>query len=452
MDKKILGILLILTAFALTSCGSALADYYEGYGAAFVSDGGREQPEAQPVGDDITVSRGMLAMMIALTFADPAEIDRAERVITFVDTTPEDWFDKYINKAFYLGWLGGFGNEFRPHDPLTLEHAQAVLDVMDEYNPIRIQLTDENRHMAISYALWVSLYTQMLENITGNGGLAALNIRKVDAVVLLTPDFNSELPTDNIVTNLGRFATHGLNFDPYLDREVTLLLRGGHVLAIAGISNPTPTLRNAFLAERGTGTITLLSGGAGRTFNIDPRLLETLPEGRIADVTIENGRAVAVQVFGESISGVVVEISNGHIEFEGMGRVPTHEDFAIYSMLSTSSPVTLGRASQITIGYDVADFTLRNGEIAAATILRRPVPSHIRVVLSTTGFQGRIHQAVELRSAGRLTIHAHDGITELAPGEIFRLGYQNAHLLGGGRITIHPAGDNQIEIMSFSRN
>ncbi|MCL2619607.1 MAG: SpoIID/LytB domain-containing protein [Defluviitaleaceae bacterium] len=450
MDKRVFGGILTVLLFILVGCGSALTQYYEGYGSAFVRDGEGERPASQPAGDDVTVSRGLAAMMIALSFADPAEIDRTQRIITFSDTEPDDWFDKYINKSYYLGYLSGFGDEFRPHDPLTLQQAQFILDGLDPYNPIRIQLTDENRNMAISYALWVNLYIQMLENISGSAGVTALGLRQTDAVVLLTSDFNQNLPTGNIVTSGGRFAVQGLDFTPYLDKEVALLLRGSYVIAVAGISNPVPTLRNAFLAERGRDTITIFAGGAGRTFDIDPRLLTTLPAGRIVDVTIENGRAVAVQVFDDNISGVVKEIGNGFIEIDGMGRVSTRQDFAIYSMLST--PVALGRTSQITIGYDVADFTLRDGEISAAVILRRPVPTHIRVVLSTTGFGSRIHSTVELRSAGGLAVHTYDGITNFGAGEVFRLGYQNAHLLGGGRISIHPLGDDKIEIMTISRN
>lgn len=449
MDKRVFGGFLTFLLLILVGCAPALAQYYEGYGVAFVRDGEREGPTTQPAGDDVTVSRGLAAMMIALSFASPAEIDRTQRVITFVDTTRDDWFDRYINKAYYLGHLSGFGDEFRPHQPLTLEQAQFILDRLDPYNPIRIQLTDENRHMAISYALWVSLYIQMLENISG-GAVNALGLAQTNAVVLLTPDFNHNLPTGNIVTSSGRFVVQGLDFAPYLDKEITLLLRGNYVLAVAGISDTMPTLRNAFLAERGRDTITVFAGGAGRTFDIEPRLLETLPPGRIADITINNGQAVSVQIFDDNISGVVKEIGNGFIEIDGMGRVPTREDFAIYSLLS--APVSLGRTSQITIGYDVADFTMRDSQIAAAVILRRPVPSHIRVVLSTTGFQSRIHTTVELRSAGGLAVYAHDGVTNLAPYEVFRLGYQNAHLLGGERIAIHPLGDDKIEIMTISRN
>ncbi|MCL2854757.1 MAG: SpoIID/LytB domain-containing protein [Defluviitaleaceae bacterium] len=410
MYKRLKFAALTFLLLTLTACGTAIRDYYQGYGAAFVRDA---PPPSTPAGDHIAATHALVAQMINLVF--------------------EGFENHEIHENH--------------NQPLALRDAQTLLDKLHDANPIRIGITDENAHMPISLALWTSLYIQLLENM---GGLAQFGIRQLDAVILATPDINTSLPAGHIVTTHGHFNAGLLDFTPYLDNEVALLLIGGNILAPSAVQNPAPTLQNAFIAERGTSTITIFAHGIGRTFDADRNMLRNLPQGQIADITISSGQALAVYVLSETITGAVLELSNGFLEIEGLGRLSIHEGFAIYSLLS--NPVSLGRPHQITIGYDVAEFVKRDGQIAAAIILRRPVPGQIRVVLSTTGFHSRIHEVVELRSAGGLEIHAHDGITQLAPGEIFRLSYHNAYLLGGGRLTIKPLTDDRVEILTITRN
>lgn len=452
MDKRFLVMLLLL--LFLAACGANTEALEEG-GTPFVSDGaeGLMQPQPVLIGDDMPITRGLVAKMIALTFASQAQIDQSQRYINFIDTSPDRWYDRYINKAYILGYLGGDGEHFYPDQPLTLQQAQIILDRLDDDNSIRMNITSENAHMPISYALWVSLFSQMLEN-TGGAAQRGLSVQEV--IVLATPSFNASLPADNIVTDRGHFSVRGLDFEPHLNTQVSILARGNEVLAVLETVSLTPTIRNALIVQTSEanthlGLVTVFVGGVGRTFAAEPAIIASMPQGGIADIAINGHRATAVNVMGSNISGVVKEVGAGHIEIEGIGRVATHENFSIYSLVG--GEISAGRPSQITIGYDIASFVLReNGEIGAAIILRRPVPEHIRVLITTTGFASRVHQTVELRSAGGLLVHAPDGVTELGAGEVFRLGYQNAHLLGCGRIVVEPRGEAKIEIVSINRN
>ncbi|MDR2167610.1 MAG: SpoIID/LytB domain-containing protein [Clostridiales bacterium] len=441
--------LLLLLTFVMFLAACRGNTEYDEFDEPFVADGvALEERQLEPAWDDAPILRASVARMVALTFSDSAAINQAPRIINFADSTPEDWFDKYINKAYTLGHLSGAGGYFYPNEPLTLEHAQLLLERLNPNNTIRIQLSDENRHMAVSYALWVNLYMQMLEDLQARGYAAAL--QTVDAVVLITPGFNGNLPAGNIVTNRGAFNAAGLDFEGFLDVELNLLVRGNSALAIVGVLNYTPTLQNVFIVERNSESISIFSGGAGRTYAIDAAISANLPQGRIGDITIDGGRVTAVRLFSQSQSGVVLEVGADFIEIEGLGRISTHGNFSIFSLIG--GQVALGRPGQITIGYDVADFVMREGEIAAAIVLRRPTPEHIRVLLMTTGFAGRIHDHVELRSAGGLRVYAPEGVIELAPGEVFRVDALNSHLLGGERVRIEPAGGYKIEILSIRRN
>jgi len=451
MDKRLaIVIFLLLAAAVLAACGGGYETNEGAYMPAFVQDAA-ETPaaEMETIGDDMPISRGMAAKIIALTFSDRQDIDQAIRSINFSDTHVSLWHDRYINTAVALGHLGGSGVNFYPDSPLTLEQAQFILDRLDPYNPIRIQLTDDNRRLAISYALWMNLYMQLLDNISGEAHtFEYFDISQKDVIVLITPEFNSALPPGHIITNHGHFTAAGIDFSGYLDKEVNILHRDNEVIAILGITNPTPTIRNAFVAAKTPDSITIFSGGAQRTYEFDTT---SLPSGLIADIRINGKMAEFVQIFSNTIDGAVKEIYDDAVEIDGAGALPLHSSFAIYNL--KGNPVTIGSHNQITIGYNSADFIIRDGQIAAAVVLRHPMPEHVRVVLSTTGFAGRIHSAVELVSEAGFAIHTNQEIIDVPGGQIFRLSStENIHLMDHGRITIVPNDSSRIAIPTIGRN
>jgi len=446
MNKRACFVTILLMAAALLSGCSAAANLVEPMDPspiAFVSDGSIAA-DFSATGDDVPISRALVAKMIALTFANPATINQTPKAINFADTNDGLWYDKYINMAVSLGKLSGVGDRFFPEDHLTLEHAQSILDRLDPSNEIRIQLTDDNRHLAISYALWVSLYTQMLENISAGRGFEYFGITQERAVVLITPEFNSALPNGHVITNLGHFTTAGLSLNEFLDQEISFLHRDGEIFAILGVSEVAPTLHNVYIAQRTADSITIFVGGAQRTYAFDAA---ALPPGNIADVRINGRNAEAVRIFGQSISGIVKQADEILIEIEGIGRIDVHDVFGIYN---TIGAVTLGNFEQITIGYDVAEFVLRDGKITAAIIQRRPTPEHIRVVLSTTGFASRVHNDVQLRSAAGFVIRADQNVVEVPPNQIFTLS-QNTEIIAQGRLILIPNDGGKIEILSIQR-
>ena len=445
-------VVLLAIAALLTSCGGGLSiEEIAPNSVALVPDGEVQSLDfggLDNFGDDIPISRGLVAKKIALVFSDRESINHAPRLISFDDTRPQLWFDRYINTAVGLGHLSGVGDFFHPEAPLTLEQAQIVLDRLDPGNSIQIQLTAENRHMAISYALWVNLFLQVLDNISGDRGFEShFGIKRENVVVLVTPEFNPALPNGHIITNRGHFAAVGFDFASHLDKEVAILHRNKEVLAILAITNNTPTLENVYIVEKTNSSITIFAGGVQRTYEFDTR---GLASGRVADVRLNGRQAQDVEVFEGMVRGIVLEVTGQTVEIEDLGIFPKHPNFAVYSSLGPL--VTLGGPEMLTIGYDVAEFILRDGQVAAAVVLRRPNPEHIRVVLSTTGFTGRIHQEVALRSESGFVLHTDEYPIQVAAGEVFRISAaQNAHLLRDGRLTAVPNNSGKIEIISISR-
>ena len=52
---------------------------------------------------DGKITRAELAKMLSLLVYTKEETERLERVITYEDTTPDKWYDKYINSVYQMG-------------------------------------------------------------------------------------------------------------------------------------------------------------------------------------------------------------------------------------------------------------------------------------------------------------------------------------------------------------
>ncbi|MCL2170760.1 MAG: SpoIID/LytB domain-containing protein [Defluviitaleaceae bacterium] len=403
-------------------------------------------PTVAITGDDMPVTRAQAAKMLALAFASPSEIRDAQRIISFADTDPRLWHDHYINTVYTLNLMGGAGALFHPDEPLTTEQAQILLERLDPDNHLRIRIDDNNRHMAISYALWVDLYIQTLYNLSLGNIYTNFGIASEKLIILATSGSHPQLPPGHTIAAQGHFASAGLNLAPYMNREIYAIHRAGQIIAVVGVVNNSPTIPNAYIVRRGEGFVTIFTGGIERTFLFDG----DIPAGVIADIRINAARAEDIRVFGHLISGAVIEANPATIEIAGIGRIPTHPHLRIYS--TAYGAVRKRDLAALTVGADIAEFVLRDGMIAAAIITRRPAPAQMRVVISTTGFSGYIHNHVEIFGNEGLTLRGVGVYQHFDPGEILRIdpgGFEAA--LGAGRLYISPRGGGQLAINSIRR-
>jgi len=408
------------------------------------------------IGDDVAISRALAARMIALAFSNINDINWADRVISFSDTLPNFWYDKYINMVYTLGFLSGDGYNFFPHNPLTLEQAQHVLDRINPNNSIRIQLTDENRLWAISYALWVELFVQTLQSISNEQDLQAgfgLDIKNV--IVLITAENNSLLSHGHIITSTGHMHSQGFAMGSYIDKEITVLTKENHILAILDVYNYSPIIYNAYIVNVNYNNVSIFSGGAQRSYPLQVNELTAhATSGSIADIRLVNGYAEIMNTNVLSVSGVIQQVNYDAIALENHGILPTHSDFKIYNTMDVE--VSWGNLSNLVIGYNVADFVIRDGKILAAIISRRPTPEHIRVVLSTTGFGGYLHSTVELFSPTGFSLYMGEHIQEFYPNQRLTLSpLENTHFFTteySNRIIIVPKNEGKTEIASITRN
>lgn len=401
------------------------------------------------VGDNLPVSRAIGAKMLALAFNDINTIDSMDREITFTDTSPEQWFDKYINVVYIQGIMNGSDNLFMPDSPITLQHAQNILNTVDENNSIRLQITSENRDMPISYALWSNLYMQMLDNMSGDSNIEEyFGIKQSNYVVLATEEDSPMLQGGIIITDKGPLVSEGIINHSFVDKEITILEKEGEVIAILSVNSIEPTIRNAFVVENDRNSITIFSGGVERTYLMDNNFGDI--SGQIIDITIREGNILHAHIHENIIDNTVIKrVSCNFVELKGKGRIPLSNEFKVYSIIDNN--VRWRQPRNLIVGTDIATFVMNEDEIVAAIINKIPDNNNIRVVIGTTGFTSLIHPEVEITATSNFVVRGYNETREYEAFEVVRF-KENEHLFGNDRVYIEVDWGGMIQINSISRN
>lgn len=401
------------------------------------------------IGDDLPVSRALACKMLTLALNDANYIDTLDREITFEDTEPAQWYDRYINAAALQGIMSGDENKFMPGSPLTLEQAQFLLNNMDSENNINIQIDDNNRNNPISYALWLELYQKLLDNLSGGDIEEFFGIKEENVIVLATPGNNGSLPEWNMITDVGPLSYRGFSMEVYIDKEIKVLTKGGEVICVLSLENSAPTIKNAYVAALDPISVTVFSGGAERTYSWINDKQDM--SGGICDITIQDGSALNVVFYTEKTEGVVKKTTAQVIELEEAGAISLDENFKIYSVVS--GPVKWKSLKDLTVGADISEFIMKEGQICCAVILRLPSPETVRIAVNTTGFKGLIHESVSLTCNTGYSVKAGEESFSFQSGDVFEVSsLVNGELFGHERITIAPdKPEGRLRINSIKR-
>lgn len=401
------------------------------------------------VGDNLPVSRSTAAKMIALAFNDINTIERMDREITFNDTSRDMWYDKYINTVYVQGYMSGSDNMFMPEAPLSLQQAQHILDTIDENNSIKLQITDENRDMPISYALWVDLYKQALENISGESTIEDyFNIKEKQHVVLATEANNTSLAGGIIITDKGMFVSEGLINDSFIDKEITILEKGDEVIAILSVNSIEPTIKSAYVVTNDRNSITIFSGGVERTYNYENSMGNI--SGKIVDIQISNEDVLNIYIYDDIMDNKVIRrVGYDYLELEGEGRINISDNFKVYTTVYDNVRWRLPR--HLIVGTDIAKFVVNEGEIVAAIITEDKVPHDLRIVIGTTDFTGLIHNEVEITATENFKVVGYNETREYTSDEVVTF-KTHEDLFGNDRVYIETDPEGLIQINNISRN
>jgi len=446
--------------------GQAIDSGFDGLvgGAAILFDG-----VIFRTGQDEPVSRALAAKMLTTAFLARATIDTMPEYLPFTDVSENAWYRRYINAAFNEGLMVGYGETFAPHENITLEQAQIILDRLNPDSSSEMQLTDENRNLPVTYELWLNLFLVMLDELSDERTIMQeFGMGAVDVVVMITPGTFPALNAFNIITDVGPFGTAGFVMENYIDRAVRVLTKEGNVVAVLGVTSETPTIHNALVRSRTAEYITIFSGGAERTY----RYSGENNHGIVANVTISGNDAVRVEEFSQTVRCTVLRVSAewqylyrfGFVEFE-TPQFYSHrilefcENFKVYGMTG-ANPAWRNR-SHLIVGTDIAEFIVHNGIVLAAVIDRTAQPENLRVAVSVgltaagDNSGGFVHSSVSVTSDVPFTVTGYRGeVLTFAAGEVFTPGsYPHGNRFGHFRARVMPLYEHgRIQVLSTTRH
>ena len=329
---------------------------------------------------------------------------------------------------------------FHEGELLTLAQAQ---EIMHRLNPRggAIYLTDENRNAYISYALWVELFIQLIKEQASERNIEAVNI-----IPLAASD-------GKILTNIGPFGGKGINLTAFFDQEIRVLHQERQIIAVLGVTDFTPTLKNAMVTHSDAFGVTVFIGGVKRNYILGPDV-NPLSDSIIANIQINRHVIIALTPAEVVITGTIERVRPHAIDLRESGAVPLCAFFVVYGFTPAAHPTTRD-VHELLVGVNMADFHVIDGRIGAAVITSEATPTNIRVVIGTSGFAGLVHEQVTLSSTGAFSVRGGDRVEHFAAGQHFTVSTtENADLWGNIRLYITPDDpvNHRMEIVSLRRN
>lgn len=114
---------------------------------------------------------------------------------------------------------------------------------------------------------------------------------------------------------------------------------------------------------------------------------------QINDIVFKEGMLESVNTKTEKVNGKLLSVREDDIELANAGVLSFAEDYKIYRLHDT---LELGSLSDLTLGYDFADFVLEDGKVCAVLLTRTGEMKNIRVLIKTTDFVSNYHEKIEI--------------------------------------------------------
>ena len=408
--------------------------------------------ESKAFGDNIPISRAAVAKMIALTFNDVSFVNSLDIEHNLADVDENSWYAAYVNAVYIMGVMRGNGRVFNPNEPLTLYAGAQIIDILDQNNVLDLGVTEENKNAPISYALWIQIYKTVLDNLSITDGLTEFGITSRNLVVLATQSNNANLSSGTLITDKGPFTSYGVDNAEFIDTKIEVLEKSGEILAITGVIDTSPLIRNGLVVDKTEDSITVFIGGVNRVFGQNNLLDANTSNniiGTIADIRIHNGRASSIYPLSSVIVSPTIErVTGDFIEFYGLGRLQLSTEFKVYAIVDGKVRWMIPR--NLIVGTNIANFILNGDLIEAAIITENAAFENIRVAIGTTGFSSMFHTEVQVTATEAFTIRGATGSASFSPMEI--VSFNTAQdLMGGYRVYVETATTGRIKFMNINR-
>ncbi|SFR57068.1 SpoIID/LytB domain-containing protein [Anaeromicropila populeti] len=209
-------------------------------------------------------------------------------------------------------------------------------------------------------------------------------------------------------------------------------------------------LYNAWILTGRDQEVKVFYKGSEYTYSATKMISKEIKE-TIGDVYLKDGKVEEIQLKPEVIEGRVLTTKSDYIEVEtkeDTKKLPLSEQFVIYKM---GKELTMENANAILVGYSNTRFIVAGGQVCAALIEGDVVAKNIRVLISTTDYEGPLHDSVTITSTSKFKIIMGEKEKTYAAKKKIVLD-KDSPLLKEGRIKIMSSEENgKIKISSIKR-
>ncbi len=355
----------------------------------------QEKPEAPTI--STAISRANAAKLIAYTFYNQDEINQLERNIELEDTLPSFWYDKYINAVVELGYMEGIDNKFYPGELLTYRQVASILNSLSEnkYN-ITVNAKEDALGQKISMQRFIEIYSKLLNKInTENPGKGPYEIQEKSLIVLATPGTDENLGPWKAATDQGEYGFEGLSIDAYIDQKIKVMVKNNEILGVVDLIDNSPSLESVYITNVEKGQVEIMIGGITKTYDTD--LFDASYMDTLVDLHFQNGQIIGADIKKEEYKDRVIRVSDSYIETEKNGIIPVSKNLKIYD--TTEEGVAWSKLKNIIVGTPDIEYSMDNGEINTITIKKKPSMKQIRLLITSTDFEDKIHKDVQIKSA-----------------------------------------------------
>lgn len=431
--KKIIIVLMMITFF-ISGC-TAEVDEPKEIGSVITES--KHDDTKDKLGENIPVLRSVAAKMIALTMSDSDEIVSMDKEINFTDVAETDWYYPYVNRVCYLGYMQGTNEGFMPNEPLNLYQAQILIN---RISTEKIELNESDKEKAVSYRLWCQLFAKAIKE-----RMEEFELTEKTISVFATTE-NGNMPSWTASTSEGVFKYHGYALDAYVDKTISVLVKGDEIVGIIDLVSNDACFENAYVSKNSNGKCNVVYESGNRTMKYDGDV--SFPIGTI---TVKDGEILSAVFVENTIRDTIKLADSKKISLEGIGDIPADDKFKIYDVTNENQVICKG-ISSLTCGSDIANFYRKDGIICGAIITKKSDPKKIRTVIGTTNFQGYVHSSVSLNALNGMKISCSEGTVETKELNL-TLDNSNEYFGQLTRIYVTPKNSGDIiSITSIERN
>ncbi|MEG1457676.1 MAG: hypothetical protein RSJ40_00080 [Acetivibrio sp.] len=201
-------------------------------------------------GQELHITRGEIARMISLLNYSREELESMERVITYSDTNPSKWYDKFVNGYCTMGLTedeGGSENTFRPMAYFTYEECEDLLERLDTRDAL-ILLEQFREHKRENDTILPKEWMELYQSIWMEKQKTALT--ETSLYIIESWENTDQLGKWQTVTNRGIFYGDGLNLKQYVDTSRKVFIKEKEILYIGDVTEEQTQISNVWIVEK----------------------------------------------------------------------------------------------------------------------------------------------------------------------------------------------------------